>query len=138
MSGLYYLGIIEGAMHARGEEAYPVRVWHALKMLAEILKAPEILAAASTPLSSDIKERILGIKEDLLLANPEKPFEPPPEKKRKPWSPEARARASAAASERMKALNRKNSKAGWGDQDKVKQFIENNGVTVIPQPKIIT
>lgn len=43
MTTLYYLGIIEGALHARGEDAYPVKVWHALKMLRDALDAPEIV-----------------------------------------------------------------------------------------------
>lgn len=40
---LYFYGIIEGALHSKGEDAYSVKVWHALRMLGKLLGAPSIL-----------------------------------------------------------------------------------------------
>lgn len=34
---LYHLGIIEGCLHARGEDAYPVKIWNSLKLLKDAL-----------------------------------------------------------------------------------------------------
>ena len=41
---IYHLGIIEGCMHARGEDAYPVKIWHAIKMLKEALEIAPIVS----------------------------------------------------------------------------------------------
>jgi hypothetical protein len=41
MSALYHLGIIEGYLHSKGEDAHPVRVWSSLKALKEHLQAPD-------------------------------------------------------------------------------------------------
>jgi hypothetical protein len=40
---LYYFGVIEGALHAKGEDAYSVKVWHALRMLGKLLGVPTIM-----------------------------------------------------------------------------------------------
>lgn len=40
---LYYLGIIKGYLHSKGEEAHPVKIWHAVKALGDVLKAPRII-----------------------------------------------------------------------------------------------
>ena len=54
---LYYLGIIEGALHQKGEDFFSVKVWHALRMLSEHLGAPTILPA-NLPLNKPVQQAI--------------------------------------------------------------------------------
>ncbi len=57
MSALYYFGIIEGALHAHGEAAYSVKVWHAMRMLAAELKVP-VIVPKDMPVSEKVAAAI--------------------------------------------------------------------------------
>lgn len=55
---LYHLGIIEGCLHARGEDAYPVKIWHSLKMLKDALEIAPIIPHQQQEITSTQKIEI--------------------------------------------------------------------------------
>lgn len=134
MTALYYLGIIEGVAQARGEDAYPVKFWHALKMLAEELHAPSIMPPAKPIDLPEITLRGLEIMKQRaadaplpLLLEPEADEEIQQTKKRAGWS----AEALAAQAEWLRARHARNKSLAPTESDKVKEFLENGQMTKI-------
>lgn len=114
MSALYYFGIIEGVVHSRGEDAFPVKFWQALKMIGEELGAPKGLLAehvqsanvsrASVQIRDEIAlidvddTDVVDIQEDIDLKGYDtKDITAVLKKPRKEWSPEAKAAARERA-----------------------------------------
>lgn len=71
-NALYYLGIIEGVAQARGEDAYPVKFWHSLKMLGEILQAPKVTDAPSAETAATPKAAA-KLANDIVIASLSEP-----------------------------------------------------------------
>lgn len=126
MSALYYLGIIEGVAQARGEDAYPVKFWHALKMLGEELKSPCVIKPEMT--LPKITRKALAMAESG-VDEAEELSEAPAEgvEKKRQWSPEARARAAQRKADRL--AREKSTRPSYNAVD---NFIKEKGVTVIP------
>jgi hypothetical protein len=123
-SVLYYLGIIEGVAQARGEDAYPVVFWHALKMLSEALEIPNIIPAAEKPLEKPTQEAV--ILPPITQRALEKAASAASEKPKRQWSPEARARAAQRIEDRLLA------KGQQTDGEKIRSFLATNGKTTLP------
>ena len=67
---LYYFGIIEGSLHAKGEDAYSVKVWHAQRMLGKLLGVPtvtpedQVVPAKVEKAIATLKEAVETVTED--------------------------------------------------------------------------